>query len=143
MDDRPVPVRPPGDAGWHAEKGPFGPAPATESRGDPEAEDAGSDAAGGAAAGAVAGTMLGGPVGLVAGAAAGVVAGAAAGAVDESKDAGEAGRGEASSPSRRPENVVPGDPLVQPMSQGTGPDDPLLDPRAAPQDDPYAPGGRG
>ncbi len=70
------------------EAGPAGRYHTTESRGDPESDDAGSGATAGAAAGALAGAPLGGPIGMVPGAIAGAAVGAAAEGADEDDEVG-------------------------------------------------------
>jgi hypothetical protein len=70
------------------EGGPSGRYHTTESRGDPESDDAGSGAAAGAAAGALAGAPVGGPIGMVPGAIAGAVVGAAAEGADDDDEVG-------------------------------------------------------
>jgi len=84
------------------QEGPTGPAPTTESTGDPEADSPRSGAEGGAAAGALVGTAVAGPVGLVVGAAAGAAAGAAGEAAESDVDRGY---------ERRTEGTGPADPI--------------------------------
>jgi hypothetical protein len=62
--------------------GPTGPAPTTESVGDPEADNPQSGAEEGAAMGGLVGTALAGPVGFAVGAVTGAVVGGAGEAVD-------------------------------------------------------------
>lgn len=84
------------------QEGPTGPAPTTESAGDPEADEPRSGAEEGAAAGGLVGTAVAGPFGLAAGAAAGAIAGAAGEAADPETDRGY---------ERRSEGTGPTDPL--------------------------------
>ena len=70
------------------QEGPTGPAPTTESVGDPEADEPRSGAEEGAAAGGLVGTAVAGPFGLAAGAAVGAIAGAAGEAADPDVDRG-------------------------------------------------------
>jgi hypothetical protein len=70
------------------QKGPTGPAPTTESVGDPEADNLRSGAEEGAAMGGLVGTAVAGPFGLVAGAVAGAVVGGTGEAADPHLDAG-------------------------------------------------------
>ncbi len=84
------------------QRGPTGPAPTTESVGDPEADNIQSGAEEGAAAGGLVGTAVAGPFGLAVGAVAGAVVGGAGEAVDPHDDAGY---------ERRTEGTGPTDPL--------------------------------
>jgi len=78
--------------------GSTGPAPTTESIGDPEAEDEGSAAEEGAAAGSLVGAAVAGPFGLAAGAAVGAAVGGAGEAADANADAGYERRTEGTGP---------------------------------------------
>lgn len=84
------------------QKGPTGPAPTTESVGDPEADNAKSAAEEGAAMGGLVGAAVAGPFGLAAGAVAGAVLGGAGEAADPHLDVGY---------ERRTEGTVPTDPI--------------------------------
>lgn len=82
--------------------GPTGPAPTTESVGDPEADDPRSGAEEGAAMGGLAGAAVAGPIGLAAGAAAGAIVGGVGEVADPNVDGGY---------ERRTEGTVPTDPI--------------------------------
>lgn len=82
--------------------GPTGPAPTTESLGDPEADDTRSGAEEGAAMGGLVGTAVAGPIGLAAGAVAGAAVGGAGEVADPQVNAGY---------ERRPEGTGPVDPI--------------------------------
>jgi hypothetical protein len=80
------------------QRGPTGPAPTTESVGDPEADNAKSAAEEGAAMGGLVGAAVAGPFGLAAGAVAGAVLGGAGEAADPHLDVGYERRTEGTGP---------------------------------------------
>ena len=93
------------------QSGPTGPAPTTESVGDPEEDNPQSAAEEGAAAGGALGAAVAGPFGLAAGAIAGAAVGTAGEVADGPQDAGF---------ERRDQGTGPVDPIVE-APQGAWP----------------------